>query len=477
MKPVALKRRRTKIVATIGPASRDPAVLQELVRTGVNVFRLNMSHGDHADHRLAYERIRAAAEAADEQVAVLADLCGPKIRVGRFPGGSLLLASGEQVSVTTRDVPGGPGLIPSQYAELAKDVRAGDRILLDDGMIELRVSAVAGTEVTCTVVHGGLLKDRKGMNLPGVPVSAPALTDKDCEDARFAMELGVDYLALSFVRNPADVVGLKALIAEEDKDTPVIAKIEKPEAIDCIDEILEAADGLMVARGDLGVELAPESVPIVQQELVTLARMKGKPVIVATQMLESMIEHPRPTRAEVSDVSHAVFAGADAVMLSAETASGSYPVKAVEMMDRVARQVEGWQWVESAFRSITMGQHEQQPPLPLRAAVARSVAQLSRDLHVRAIVVRTLEGTSASVVSATRPAAPVVALTMDAPTCRRLNLLWGVVPRLIEAFDFEHTAGIARRQVRDLGLAEEGQTILLLAGFGKREPSVTVLPV
>jgi pyruvate kinase len=477
LKTVTLKRRRTKIVATVGPASRDSAVLQALIRAGVNVFRLNMSHGSHADHRAAYESIRAAAAAADEPVAVLADLCGPKIRVGLFPGGRLEINTGEQVTITTRDVPGGPGLIPSQYAELARDVRPADRILLDDGMLELRVVSVAGEDITCTVLNGGILKDRKGMNLPGVPVSAPALTEKDREDARFAMGLGVDYLALSFVRNPSDVADLKALIASEDTDTPVIAKIERPEAIDCIEEILEAADGLMVARGDLGVELAPESVPIVQRELVTRARLKGKPVIVATQMLESMIEHPRPTRAEVSDVSHAVFAGADAVMLSAETASGAYPIRAVEMMDRVARQVEGWQWVEGAFRSITEGQHEQPPPLSLRSAVARSVAQLSRDLQVRAIVVRTKEGTSASIVSATRPAAPVVALTMDVPTCRRLNLLWGVVPRLIEPFDFDHPAGIARRQVRDLGLAEEGQTILLLAGFGKREPNVTVLPV
>jgi pyruvate kinase len=477
LKTVTLKRRRTKIVATVGPASREPDVLEALIRAGVNVFRLNMSHGEHAEHRVAYERIRAAATAADEPVAVLADLCGPKIRVGRFPGGKLELTTGEQVTVTTRDVQGGPGLIPSQYTELAQDVRPGDRILLDDGMLELRVQEVSGGDVACTVINGGVLKDRKGMNLPGVPVSAPALTDKDREDARFALDLGVDYIALSFVRSPADVVGLQALIAAEGKATPVIAKVEKPEAIDCIEEILDAAAGLMVARGDLGVELAPESVPIVQQELVTRARLKGKPVIVATQMLESMIEHPRPTRAEVSDVSHAVFAGADAVMLSAETAAGAYPVRAVEMMDRVARQVEGWQWVEGAFRSITQGQDELRPPLPLRSAVAKSVAQLSRDLQVRAVVVRTKEGTSASVVSATRPAAPVVALTMDVPTCRRLNLLWGVVPRLIEPFDFDHPAGIARRQVRDLGLAQEGQTILLLAGFGNREPSVTVLPV
>lgn len=472
-----LHRRRTKIVATLGPASRDPSVLEALLRAGVNVFRLNLSHGNHAEHADNFARVQAAATAVGEPVAVLADLCGPKIRVGRFAGGQITLETGSQVTVTTRNVLGEPGLIPSQYADLADDVRTGDRILLDDGMLELAVESVAGTEVLCKVVTGGVLKDRKGMNLPGVLVSSPALTDKDREDARFALDLGVDFLALSFVRRPRDVADLKELIATAGAATPVIAKIEKPEALDAIDEILEAADGLMVARGDLGVELAPEAVPIVQHDLVRRARERNKPIIVATQMLESMIEHPRPTRAEVSDVSHAVFAGADAVMLSAETASGSYPVKAVEMMDRVARQVEGWQWIEGSFRSITEGERERPAPLPLRIAVARSTAQLSRDLRVRAIVVRTKHGTSAEVVAATRPAAPIVALTMDPLVYRRMNLLWGVVPRLIDAAEFERPQRVARQHAQALQLAEEGQTILLLAGFGSGEPMITVLPV
>jgi pyruvate kinase len=472
-----LHRRRTKIVATVGPASRDPAVLESLVRAGVNVFRLNLSHGEQDEHRINFERIRAAATAVGEPVAILADLCGPKIRVGRFGGGRITLDIGQRVTVTTRDVQGGPGLIPSQYAALAEDVRPGDRILLDDGMLELLVETVAGSEVLCTVTAGGILKDRKGMNLPGVFVSSPALTDKDREDARFAMALGVDFLALSFVRHPRDVAELKELIASAGATTPVIAKIEKPEALDAIDEILDAADGLMVARGDLGVELAPEAVPIVQQDLVRRARLKNKPIIVATQMLESMVEHPRPTRAEVSDVSHAVFAGADAVMLSAETASGAYPIKAVEMMDRVARQVEGWQWIEGAFRSITEGERERPAPLSLREAVARTTAQLSRDLQVRAVVVRTQKGTSATVVSATRPAAPVIALTMDPRVCRRLNLLWGVIPHRIEQSEFDRPQVVARRLACELNLAEEGQNILLLAGFGKGEPMITVLPI
>jgi pyruvate kinase len=472
-----LHRRRTKIVATIGPASRERTVLEALLRAGVNVFRLNLSHGDHADHRANFATIQAVSAAVGEPVAVLADLCGPKIRVGRFAGGSIPLQTGQSVTVTTRDVVGQPGLIPSQYAALADDVRLGDRILLDDGMLELRVDSIAGSEIGCTVVAGGVLKDRKGMNLPNVFVSSPALTDKDREDAHFALDLGVDYLALSFVRDPRDVDDLKALIAATGANTPVIAKIEKPEALDAIDEILDAADGLMVARGDLGVELAPEAVPIIQHDLVQRARRRNKPIIVATQMLESMIEHPRPTRAEVSDVSHAVFAGADAVMLSAETASGAYPLKAVEMMDRVARQVEGWQWIEGAFLSITQGERERPPPLPLREAVARSTAQLSRDLQVRSIVVRTVHGTSAEVVAATRPAAPVIALTRDERVYRRMNLLWGVIPRMVDAAEFAQPQAVARRLACELGLAETGQMILLLAGFGGGEPMITVLPV
>jgi pyruvate kinase len=476
-RPEPLTRRRTKIVATVGPASRDPAVIEQLIRAGVNVFRLNLSHGSHDEHRENFTRVRAAAATLGEQIAVLADLCGPKIRVGKFAGGAVTLTLGEAVTVTTRDVLGGPGLVPSQYAALARDVRPGDHILIDDGLLELRVVATDGTDVRCEVVTGGLLKDRKGMNLPGVAVSSPALTEKDREDAAFAIGLGVDFLALSFVRRPWDVTDLKTLIAAHGRPTPVIAKIEKPEAMSCLDEILAESDGFMVARGDLGVEMPPEAVPIVQRELVERARLAGKPVIVATQMLESMITNPRPTRAEVSDVSTAVFLGADAVMLSAETAAGAYPVKAVQMMDRVARQVESWQFLDAAFRSITEDEKELVPPLSQRVAMARSTAQLSRDLRVRAVTVRTRHGTSAGVVSATRPAAPVVALTCGEAVARRLTLCWGVVPRLLSEDEFAQPHAAARRQARDLGLAKEGEVVLLLSGFGKNEPMVAVLTV
>jgi pyruvate kinase len=472
-----LNQRRTKIVATVGPGSRDPAMLEHLIQAGVDVFRLNLSHGEHADHRASFENIHAASRRVGRPVAVLADLCGPKIRVGRFRDGSITLTAGEKVTVTTRDVLGEPGLIPSRYPALAQDVKPGDRILLDDGLLELRVESVAGTEITCGVIVGGVLKDHKGMNLPGVAVSAPALTDKDRSDARFILELGADILALSFVRRPEDVQDLKALITEAGRTTPVIAKIEKPEALAHLDAILEIADGLMVARGDLGVEMPPEAVPIIQRDLVVRCRRESKPVIVATQMLESMVHNPRPTRAEVSDVSGAVFTGADAIMLSAETAVGRYPVEAVQMMDRVARQVEGWQWLTDRFRRLTRDDQELEPPLPLRLAVARATASLSRDLKVQAVVVRTRRGTSAAVVSATHPQAPVVALTRDPGVYRRANLLWGVVPRLISADDFERAQSVARREVLEMGLASEGQAILFVAGFGQHEPTITVLTV
>jgi pyruvate kinase len=458
-----LKRRRTKIVATVGPASNKDDVLEQLIRAGVNVFRLNMSHGEHGSHRAAYQRVRAAAERLGEPIAVLADLCGPKIRVGQFGGGKVNLTTGSRVTITTRDVVGEPGLIPSQYEALADDVYAGDRILLDDGMIDLQVEEVAGTEVVCTVIYGGVLKDRKGINLPGVNVSAPCLTDKDKEDAQFCMGLGVDFLALSFVRHASDVEELRTLIARAGQTTPIIAKIEMPQALEEIEPILDASDGIMVARGDLGVELPPEVVPIAQRQLVARARAKNKPAIVATQMLESMIDHPRPTRAEVSDVANAVFSGADAVMLSAETASGAYPLMTVEMMDRVARQAEGYQWAEGAFGTIA---HDDQAtyPLPLNEAIARATAQLSRDLRVRTIVVLSRSGTTAAVIAAARPAAPVVAVTHDPAVCRRMNLLWGVVPVTGNVDESPHA--VARRCAQGLGLAEAGQPVLAVAGLG-----------
>ena len=478
--PSLLKRRRTKIVATVGPASSSLDLLGQLIDAGVNVFRLNMSHGTQDGHRAAYESIRAAAGSRNKPVAILADLCGPKIRCGKFEGGSIELKRDQGVTITTRDVVGGPGLIPSQYAALASDVTRGNRILLDDGNLELRVERVDGTEIECTVIDGGTLKDRKGINLPGANVSAPSLTEKDRDDAVFALGLGVDFIALSFVRTAADVLSLRELVTSRNADVSIIAKIEKPEALDNIDAILDAADGIMVARGDLGVELPAESVPITQSQLIDLGRMKGKPVIVATQMLESMITNSRPTRAEVSDVANAVMQGTDAVMLSAETAAGAYPVKAVETMDRVARRAEAYLWSQGAFSSIT--DHDlPPPPIALPDAVGRATAQLSRDLHVRSIFVISKSGTTARFVASARPAAPLVALTTEARAARRMNLYWGVEPIHVEEIELDAADALSRRLVRELDLAAPGEYILRVAGFShdpeKNVPRISVLTV
>ncbi|MBI2212259.1 MAG: pyruvate kinase [Acidobacteria bacterium] len=478
--PELLKRRRTKIVATVGPASSGRDVLTSLIDAGVNVFRLNMSHGTHDGHRAAYDAIRTAAESRGTPIAILADLCGPKIRCGKFDGGSIALHKEQSVTVTTRDVLGRPGLIPSQYKELASDVKRGDRVLLDDGNLELRVDRVEDTEIECTVVAGGTLKDRKGINLPGVNVSAPSLTPKDREDAVFAIGLGVDYIALSFVRTAADVVELRTLLDAHSADVAIIAKIEKPEALANIDAILGAADGLMVARGDLGVELPAESVPITQTQLIDLGRAQGKPVIVATQMLESMITNARPTRAEVSDVATAVMQGTDAIMLSAETASGAFPVAAVETMARVARRAEAYLWSQGAFASIT--DHEATPPpVALPDAVARATAQLSRDLRVRAIFVVSRSGTTARFVAAARPAAPLVALSDNVRATRRMNLYWGVEPMHVDVADLDSANSLARKLALEHDLASEGDFLLRVSGFSHEKesnvPKISVLTV
>lgn len=474
-----LKMRRTKIVATVGPASSDPQVLSQLLDSGVNVFRLNMSHGDYDFHTNAYRHIRRLSEEKGLPTAILADLCGPKIRVGKFPGGSITLAPGAQVKVTTRDVEGHAGLIPSLYAGLADDVRTGDRILLDDGAIELKVGAVRGDEVHCKVIHGGVLRDRKGINLPGVNVSAPSLTAKDRDDAIFALELGVDFLALSFVRKAADIMELRELIWEHEGTAAIIAKIEKPEALTEITRILDVADGIMVARGDLGVELPPEQVPVAQGKLIEAARLKFKPVIVATQMLESMIENARPTRAEVTDISYAVTLGADAVMLSAETASGAHPIAAVQMMDRIARQTEAYLWSTGHYGTHTT--RTLAPPLPIWGVMANATSHMSKDLMARAVLVISQSGMSASTVCSARPAAPVVGITRSPEACRRMSVMWSVIPVLVPEAGIKNPNALAARVARELGLAVPGQYVLLVRGFSSNPelntPSITALMV
>jgi pyruvate kinase len=475
-----LKYRRTKIVATLGPSSSDRGIIERLLEAGVNVFRLNMSHGTRDNHSETYAHIRSASEKMERPVAVLADLSGPKIRVGTFVEGRIDLAEGASVTITTRDVEGTPGLIPSHYESLSDDVVKDDHILLDDGNLELRVVSVAGTEILCTVVSGGTLSNRKGMNLPGVKLSVPSLTDQDRSDARFAMELGVDFIGLSFVRCRDDVDELRALVSESPARVAIVSKIEKPEALENIVEIVNVSDALMIARGDLGVELPPEAVPLAQNQLIDIARAYRKPVIVATQMLESMIQNQRPTRAEVSDVSNAVLGGADAVMLSAETAVGKYPVKAVEMMDKIVRQIEGYEWLQGAFGSFLKGKHAERP-IPVEDALAESTSQLSRDLLVRAVVVVSMSGHSVAVMSSSRPAAPIVGIYPDSATSRIGNILWGVIPFSAERSDMEDPQNLARKIARKLELATEGQSVLLVGGFSsdpkQNSPSVTVFMI
>jgi pyruvate kinase len=482
LKRVALERRRTKIIATVGPATSSKEVLRSLISAGVDVFRMNFSHGTQEEHARTYAAARQASAEAKRTVALLADLCGPKIRAGKFQGGKIQVVQGAQVVVTVREVLGVPGLIPCEYRELAQDVQPKDRILIDDGRVELVVDKVQGTEIHCDVVSGGEVKDRKGINLPGVKVSSPSLTEKDKSDAAFAGKLGVDFLALSFVRSGNDVLELKRLMRNLGLQTPVVAKIEKPEALADIGAILAASDGIMVARGDLGVEMQAEEVPIIQQDLIRLSISANRPVIVATQMLESMIENARPTRAEVSDVASAAICQADAVMLSAETAVGKHPKQAVATMDRILRLVEGYQWKSGLFGRPAEAAATHNVELKLSDALSRATSVLSREVDVQAVAVPTRTGRTVLIVSAARPAAPIVAMSSSEAICRQLTLCWGVEAVHVSEAELKgEPAELARTSTRRLGLAKEGEHVLLVwdsnplhAGIA---PSVSILTV
>lgn len=473
-----LENRRTKIVATIGPATSSLEMCTNLAQAGVDVFRLNMSHGTHESHAESYQLIRDTASQLQRPIAIMADLCGPKIRTGKFRDGVARLSDGSEVTLTTRQAIGDSHLIPSQYDGLPDDVQPGSRVLLADGLLELRVESVKGTEIICSVIHGGELRDHQGINLPGLSVSAPSLTPKDIEDAVFAMGLGVDFLALSFVRRASDIEGLRQLLVTNESDARIIAKIEKSEALENVEAILDATDAMMVARGDLGVELPPEEIPVAQDALIQMARERGRPVIVATQMLESMITRSRPTRAEVTDVSHAVVSGADAVMLSAETAVGQFPVEAVAIMDRVVRQTEAHLSSKGQYGIVDS---EATPPLPVRKVIANATSHMSKDLTVRAVMVISRTGMSASAVSAARPAAPVVALTSNISVYRRMALLWGMIPILVDEAGKANPNELARSAAKELGLASVGQYLLLVRGFhddpALNSPSITVLAI
>ena len=421
--------RKTKIVATVGPVSSSPEKIQGLMKAGVDIFRLNFSHGENSQKLELIRVIRQVSDKLGRQVGILGDLQGPKIRTGKMAGEGMMLVKGQEVVITTDDVLGADGIIPTIYRSLPHDVHPRSRILLDDGLMELKVLALEGERVRCLVVAGGLLKNNKGINLPGVNVSAPCLTEKDLIDLDFALEAGVDFIALSFVRSADDIEQIKQLIAAKGKDTPVVAKIEKPEALRNFKKILEATDAVMVARGDLGVEIAPEKVPIYQKKIIQACNKAGKPVITATQMLDSMIRNPRPTRAETSDVANAIIDGTDAIMLSAETASGDFPIESVETMVRIAKDVEGAELhvTSDHFNVVTT----------TAQAVAESSCRTAATLNAKAIVVFTRSGGTASLISAFRPSTPIIAFTASLEIHRRLSIYWGV--QCTEVGIMEHT--------------------------------------
>lgn len=452
--------RRTKIIATIGPASNSPKIIDELLLAGVNVCRLNFSHGTHEEHRSVIMAIRSASLRLDLPVAILLDLRGPKIRTGRLEKGSVELKPGQMVNITTEDIKGDEKLISTTYKDLPRDVKPGDRILIDDGLIEVNVNKVNGNQVECRVIYGGVLQEHKGMNLPGVNVSAPSLSEKDKQDIDFGISQAVDYVALSFVRRASDVEALKDYMRDKGADLPIIAKIEKPEALDNLESIIEESDGIMVARGDLGVELSAEEVPTAQKKMISMANAAGKIVITATQMLESMINSPRPTRAEASDIANAVFDGTDALMLSGETAVGKYPVKAVEMMAKIAVQAE-----EADLNYRQLGRRKKTVASSFAQAVAFASYAASEELHSKAIVVFSQSGSTAKLVSKLRPPTPIITFTPVEETKRRLALVWGVRPFCIE-FGGHTDEMVCRGEAAMLnnGLAELGDTIVVVSG-------------
>jgi pyruvate kinase len=450
--------RKTKIVCTIGPATRSREMLESLILAGMDVARLNFSHGKREEHGEVIQGLREISESLGRPVAILQDLCGPKIRTGSLQGGAAIrLVPGAEIVVTTEPVVGTASTISTTYCHLPDDVAPGNRILLADGLMELEVLSTERNAVRCRVVHGGMLGEHKGMNLPGANLSTPALTEKDIADLKFGLERGVDYIAVSFVRKAEDLKLVRDLLNEAGADTPVIAKIEKPEAVHNLDAILEVCQGVMVARGDLGVEVSPEKVPILQKKIIETANRHGDLVITATQMLESMIEHPRPTRAEASDVANAILDGTDAVMLSGETSIGKYPVECVHMMERIALETEA-----SGLRSLPAHHGK----LGDAHAIAHAACTITGELDLKAICTFTQSGHTAQLLSKERPTVPVIAFMHERQIYNRAALYWGVTPLLVDYVDrIEDLFQSVRMQLLNRKMAEPGESVAILAGI------------
>jgi pyruvate kinase len=459
---------RAKIVCTLGPASNTLAVIREMIRAGMNVARLNFSHGTHEEHRRVIAAVRQAALEEGRIVGIMADLQGPKVRVGSFRGGQAQLAPGSRFVVTARDVEGGAEIVSTTYRGLPGDLKPGDTLLLDDGLLNLTVTDIAGPDIGCRVVVGGTLKDHKGINVPSARLSVAAITEKDYQDAAFALGEEVDFLAMSFVRQPDDVLRMREFLAREGARAAIVAKIEKPQALEAIDDIIAVSDAIMVARGDLGVEMAAWDVPAIQKRLISRCNREGKPVITATQMLESMVVNPRPTRAEASDVANAVLDGSDAVMLSAESASGRYPVEAVTVMKRIIAATEATRRPSEARlrRGVDAS-------LPVQAGIAAAAGQLAEQVGARAIASITLSGSIALAIAQHRPPTPLFAISQHAPVLRALSVVWGVEGLLMPDLttDMDNAVRAVEAALVAHGKLRPGDLLVLTAGqpFSERK--------
>jgi pyruvate kinase len=452
--------RRAKIICTIGPACNSEPLMRDLMRLGMDVARLNFSHGTHDDHAVHIERLRRVAAEENRTICILQDLQGPKIRTGRLIGHTpVAIQTGSHLTITPREIEGTATLLSTTFKTLASEIKPGARILLSDGLIELRLVSRRGADIVCEVLNGGFLGEHQGINLPGAALSIPALTPKDRQDLDFGLKHGVDIIALSFVRSAADVLTVKRIIAKHGSTTPVIAKLEKPQALEHLEEIFEASDGVMVARGDLGVEMAPEKVPVIQKHIIRRSAAWRKPVITATQMLESMIENPRPTRAEASDVANAVFDGTDAVMLSAETASGSCPREAVAMMAKIVVEAE------SNLAEFTTPKRRTHRGLSIAETICESVAHAAEDLQMGAIAVFTDTGTTARLISKYRPNPAIHAFSHVPAVVNRMNLLWGVRPVLHEHTQtVEGMVNASEKQLLQQGSVKAGDVLGVVGG-------------
>lgn len=466
-------RRRAKIVATLGPSSSQESVFRELVRAGLDVARLNFSHGTHAEKLKLIEMVRKVSHEEGKPICILADLQGPKIRTGRLKNRlPVQLKTGQKLTITPRDIAGTSTLIATTFPTLAENLEAGARILLSDGLIELRVIALHGPDVECEVINGGMLGEYKGINLPGIAVRVPSLTTKDEEDLEFAIKSGAHAIAVSFVRTAEDVRLVKQRIAMLGAETWIIAKLEKPQAIQHLESILETADGVMVARGDLGVEMPPEKVPAIQKHVIRRAAEYRKPVITATQMLESMIENPRPTRAEASDVANAIYDGTDAVMLSAETAAGKYPVDAVKMMAKIVVETEGQQLSARSGEAARPGHLR----LSIAETICESMAHAAEDLDVSAVAVFTETGTTARQLSKYRPKPPIFGLSSVEAVIHRMMLLWGVQPILCNKLSTaEQMVETAERLLEEAGHVKPREILGIVAGTRTKSGSTNFL--